>query len=116
MESVQQSGLARSIGVSNYRAADLDAVLATAAVPPAVNQIEFHPYLQQPALLAYLRDRGIAVTGYGPLTPLTKAKGGPLDGFLAGVARKYGVTEGEVLLRWCVDREVGPVTTSGKVS
>lgn len=46
MEAIRASGRARSIGVSNYIQEDLDAVLQTAVVKPAINQIEFHPYLQ----------------------------------------------------------------------
>lgn len=46
MEAIRASGRARSIGVSNYIQDDLDAVLQTAVVKPAINQIEFHPYLQ----------------------------------------------------------------------
>jgi diketogulonate reductase-like aldo/keto reductase len=46
MEDIKASGKAKSIGVSNYFPAHLDAILKTAKVVPAVNQIEFHPYLQ----------------------------------------------------------------------
>jgi diketogulonate reductase-like aldo/keto reductase len=45
---------------------------------------------------------------------VTKAKGGPLDSYLGGLAKKYAVNPGEILLRWCVDQNVVPVTTSSK--
>lgn len=114
MEAIKASGKARSIGVSNYLASHLDAVLATATVPPAINQIEFHPYLQHGDLLAYHQEKKIAVSAYGPLTAVTKAKPGPLDGLYAELARKYGVGEGDVALRWVIDQGVVAITTSSK--
>lgn len=114
MEQVQQSGKARSIGVSNFLQPHLEAIMKTASIKPAVNQIEFHPYLQHGDLLAVHRRLGIAVEGYAPLTPLTRAKGGPVDGVVSRLAKKYGVSEGNVLLRWSIDQDVVTLTTSSK--
>ncbi|KAF2182703.1 aldo-keto reductase family 1 member C13 [Zopfia rhizophila CBS 207.26] len=114
MEVVQQAGLAKSIGVSNYLPKRLEAILKTAKVVPACNQIEFHPYLQHTGLLDFHKKHGIATTAYGPLTAVTKAKPGPADDFLASLAKKYAVNEGEISLRWCIDQDVVPITTSSK--
>ena len=114
MESVKRSGKVKSIGVSNYLESHLKATLATATIPPSINQIEFHPYLQHGSLLDYHKSQNIAVSAYGPLTAVTKAKPGPCDGMLAGLAKKYYVSEGEIALRWCVDQGVVVITTSGK--
>ena len=115
MEHVKQSGKVRSIGVSNYLRRHLDATLATAAIPPSINQIEYHPYLQHEGdLLGYHRAKGIAVAAYGAIAPATRAKPGPCDELLAGLARKYYVTEAEVCLRWCLDQGVVAITTSAK--
>lgn len=57
MEELKQQGLARSIGVSNYLPEHLEWILETAQVPPAINQIEFHAYLQHPNLLNYHREK-----------------------------------------------------------
>ena len=65
MEALQAAGLAKTIGVSNYRPSDLEAVLKTAKVIPAVNQIELHPYLQRVELLEFHKKHGIATTAYG---------------------------------------------------
>lgn len=65
MEAVQKAGLAKTIGVSNYRPQDLEAILKTAKVTPAVNQIEFHPYLQRVEALEVHKKHGIATTAYG---------------------------------------------------
>ncbi|EXJ93423.1 alcohol dehydrogenase [Capronia coronata CBS 617.96] len=112
MEKVAASGKAKSIGVSNFLKPHLEAVLETAKVRPAVNQIEFHPYLQHGDLLAYHKNKDIRVSAYAPLTPIVRAKGGPVDGIVESLAKKYAVNPGEVLLRWCIDQDVLPITTS----
>lgn len=114
MEAIKASGRARSIGVSNFLANHLDLLLEKATVPPAINQIEFHPYLQHGNLLEYHRSKGIAVSAYAPLTAVTKAKPGPLDTIYADLASKYGVTEGDIALRWVIDQSVVAITTSSK--
>lgn len=53
MEELKAQGLAKSIGVSNYLPEHLDMIMESCKVPPAVNQIEFHPYLQHEDLLRY---------------------------------------------------------------
>ncbi|SPQ27469.1 51c300ca-3542-45ca-9a51-08ec0f3087a8 [Thermothielavioides terrestris] len=106
MEVQRDAGRARSIGVSNYLREHLEAVLAAAPRhPPVVNQIEYHPYLQHDpdgagGLLAYLRGRG------------SRAAPGPVDPVYDRLAKKYGVTAGEVALRWCLDQGIVAVTTS----
>jgi len=114
MEKLQAAGLTKSIGVSNYLPQHLSAILKTAKVVPVCNQIEFHPYLQRTELLDFHKQHGIATTAYAPLTAVTKAKPGPLDDFMARLAKKYAVSEGEISLRWCIDQDVVPITTSSK--
>ncbi|KAF2128857.1 aldo-keto reductase family 1 member C13 [Dothidotthia symphoricarpi CBS 119687] len=114
MEAVQQAGLTKSIGVSNFQPQHLNAILKTAKVIPACNQIEFHPYLQHPELLELHKKHGIATTAYGPLSAVTKAKPGPLDDYFAALTKKYAVSEAEISLRWCIDQDVVPITTSSK--
>ena len=58
MEKVKELGLTKSIGVSNYLPKHLEATLKTAKVPPSVNQIEFHPYLQRTQLLDFHKKHG----------------------------------------------------------
>ncbi|KAI1364486.1 NADP-dependent oxidoreductase domain-containing protein [Xylaria arbuscula] len=116
LEAIRASGRARSIGVSNFSVSDLKTILATARTVPAINQIEYHPYLQHTpdggGLLPFCRENGIAVAAYGPLTAVTKARPGPVDDVYAELARKYGVSEGEIAIRWCIDQGVVAVTTS----
>lgn len=114
MEEVKLSGKAKSIGVSNYYKPHLEATLKTATDPPAINQIEYHPYLQHGDLIAYHRQHHIAISAYGPLTPVTKAKAGPLTDYLERLAKKYFVSPSEILLRWCMDQDIVPITTTSK--
>ncbi|KAL5362957.1 NADP-dependent oxidoreductase domain-containing protein [Aspergillus floccosus] len=114
MEKVKASGKARSIGVSNFLQNHIETLLKTAQVPPSVNQIEFHPYLQHGNLVPFHQQKGITTASYGPLTPIIRAKGGPLDGLLSKLAQKYAVTEAEILLRWTMDRGCVAISTSSK--
>ena len=114
METVKASGKARSIGVSNYLIPHLEATLKTATVPPCINQIEYHPYLQHGPLIQFHKDHRIALAAYAPLTAITKAKPGPIDSLMAQLAKKYFVSEGEIALRWCIDQGVVAITTSSK--
>ena len=118
MEKVKADGKAKSIGVSNYYVPHLTATLKTAAITPSINQIEYHPYLQHGGpdgpLLKYMKEHNIAISAYGPLTAVTKAKPGPCDEVYADLAKKYYVSEGEIALRWCVNQDVVAITTSGK--
>ncbi|KAF4631792.1 hypothetical protein G7Y89_g6340 [Cudoniella acicularis] len=112
LEAIHASGKAKSIGISNFLQPDLEVILKTAKIKPAINQIEYHPYLQRGSLLEFQNKHGIATSAYGPLTAVVKAKPGPLDGTYEQLARKYSVTPGEIALRWCIDQGVVALTTS----
>jgi diketogulonate reductase-like aldo/keto reductase len=131
MEELKSQGLVKSIGVSNYLPEHLDWIFETCKVPPAINQIEFHPYLQHEGLIEYHKEKvsynnahiwslkadslqGIATSAYGPLTAVTKGAGGPADDILNSLAKKYAVSPGEISLRWCIDQDIVPITTSSK--
>ncbi|KPI34989.1 NAD/NADP-dependent indole-3-acetaldehyde [Cyphellophora attinorum] len=114
MEDVLASGKVKSIGVSNYLKPDLEAILKTAKVRPAINQIEYHPYLQHGDLITYHKSKDIKLAAYGPQLPVTRFTGGPLDPILESLAKKYAVNPGEILLRWVIDQGIVAVTTSSK--
>ncbi|OKL58816.1 hypothetical protein UA08_05822 [Talaromyces atroroseus] len=116
MEKVKESGKARAIGVSNYIKPNLEATLKTAKITPVINQIEFHAYLQHVDLLEFQKERGILAASYGPLTPVIRASGGPVDTVLSALAKKYAVSEGDVAIRWAIDRGLVVITTSSKES
>ena len=84
LEALQAGGKARSIGVSNFTVRHLNELLAETNTVPAVNQVEFHPYLYQRELLDFCAHRGIAVEAYSPLTKGARLK----DPKLIGIAKK----------------------------
>lgn len=104
MEKIYRSGRAKSIGVSNFMPEHLDNLLSDCAVAPSVNQVEFHPRLVQPRLLAYCRDKNIQVQAWSPL----------MSGQIASVptalslAKKHRKTPAQIALRW--DLQHGVVT------
>jgi len=113
LEAIHASGKAKSIGVSNFLKPHLETILKTAKVTPAINQIEYHPYLQHGDLVDFHRKHNIATSAYGPLTAVVRAKPGPLDATYEDLAKKYGVTPGEIALRWVIDQGIVALTTSG---
>ena len=112
LEKIKESGKARSIGVSNFLQEHIEVILKTAKIPPAINQIEYHPYLQHGDLVKFHRDNNIAISSYGPLTALTRGAPGPVDDTYKALAKKYGVTEGDIGLRWVIDQGMVVITTS----
>ncbi|CAJ2500588.1 Uu.00g034410.m01.CDS01 [Anthostomella pinea] len=112
LEAVQESGKAKSIGVSNFMQDDLELIFKVAKITPAINQLEYHPYLQHGDLLDFNRKHGIAVAVYSPLSAITAARPGPVDEVYAELAKKYGVSESDVGLRWCLDQNIVTITTS----
>jgi methylglyoxal/glyoxal reductase len=102
MEQILADGKARAIGVSNYTIRHLDEVLGHAKVPPAVNQVEFNPFLFQRELLAHCLRLGIQLEAYGPL-----ARAHRMDHpALQRIARKHGKTPAQVLLRWGIQHDL----------
>lgn len=68
LEKLQHEGKTRSIGVSNFTIRHLTELLTQSNMVPAVNQVEFHPYLYQRELLDFCAEKGIVVEAYSPLT------------------------------------------------
>jgi 2,5-diketo-D-gluconate reductase A len=99
MIEAQAQGRVRSIGVSNFRIADIEHLLAETGVFPVVNQIELHPLLQQSALRDYHQQHGILTESWSPL-----AQGGELlkDPGLQAIGQAHGKTAAQVILRWHV--------------
>ncbi|CCM04591.1 uncharacterized protein FIBRA_06772 [Fibroporia radiculosa] len=122
VEDVQKEGLARSIGVSNFRVKDFEAILPEATVIPAVNQIEYHPYVfkaDQP-VIEYMKAKNILPTSFGGLSPIVRFKGGPVDPVLTSIAERLSktvgktVTEGQVLQLWLKTKGIPAITTTSK--
>jgi len=96
LEHLLKEGECRAIGVSNYTVRHLEELLAQSSVVPAVNQVEMHPFVYDPELLAYCKGKGIVVEAYSPLTRGNRLR----DATVAAVAMKVARTPAQVLLRW----------------
>jgi 2,5-diketo-D-gluconate reductase A len=109
MQRAREAGYARSIGVSNFDVQELDAVMAEAGdVPPVVNQIQFNPQKYRQRLLEACEKHDIVLEAYSPL-----GTGSLLDDdTVRQVAERCGRTPAQVLLRWCVQRELPTVAKS----
>jgi 2,5-diketo-D-gluconate reductase B len=101
LNDVVARGWAAHIGISNFTGALIEQAVALSERPLATNQVEYHPFQDQSALLADCRRRGLSVTAYRPL-----ARGRVFDDpTLAGIARRHGRTPGQVALRWLVQQD-----------
>ena len=108
MERAHEAGYARSIGVSNFDVGELDQVIATASVPPVIDQVQFSPFEFRRGLLEACEQRGVALEAYSTL-----GTGGHLShAVVASVAERVGRTPAQVLLRWCVQHGVPVIPKS----
>ncbi|PRH88798.1 oxidoreductase [Labrys okinawensis] len=96
---LREEGRVASIGVSNFQIAHLERLKAETGVIPAINQIELHPRFQQKALRAYHAKEGIATEAWSPLGQGTLLS----DPALTAIAKKYGKSAAQVILRWHLD-------------
>ncbi|KAK0125892.1 hypothetical protein ONS95_007517 [Cadophora gregata] len=105
MEALVKKGKAWSIGVSNFTQAKMESLLKSANIPPAVNQIEAHAYLQQPKLLQWMKDNNIVAAAYSPLGNniynLPRAVDDPT---VISLAKELGKEPAQLLISWAVQR------------
>lgn len=120
LEDVQQAGLARHVGVSNFSARKLRDLVAGARRPPVMNQVELHPYLQQEDLLETCRGLGVQVTAYSPLGSRDrpegmKESGEPVlleDPTVREIAARHDATPAQVVLAWALARDTAAIPKS----
>ena len=96
MIKILKVGKARAIGVSNYSIAELKETIQISDIIPAINQVEFHPFLYQKDLLDFCKNNRIQIESYSRLTrgkklnhPLVKA-----------ISNRYGKTTAQILIKW----------------
>ena len=122
METLQQKGLAKSIGISNFQGQLIMDLLRYAKIKPATLQIEHHPYLTQEGLVNYAQSEGIKITAYSSFGPqsfrelnMKQAHDTPLlfeNPTIVKIAEKHGKTAAQVLLRWATQRGVAVIPKS----
>ncbi|HEY5959238.1 MAG TPA: aldo/keto reductase [Polyangiaceae bacterium] len=117
---LERQGRARAIGVSNFSIKHIEELKAAGLPLPAANQIELHPWSQKPELVRYLNDNAITPIAYSSLVPLStwraaegqrsaktdrmKTDGEQTDAPFKVMAKKYGVSEAQILLRWAIQK------------
>ena len=105
MEELLEEGKIKSIGVSNFWPEHLEALLDSAEIKPAVNQIEFHPGYWQPETTQYCKEKGIVLQAWSPL-----ARGRIFGNeILIEIANRHQKTVSQIALRWIVQQGVIPI-------
>ncbi len=99
---ILDSGSARAIGVSNYTERHLKELLRHASIVPAVNQVEFSPFLYQRDLLEFCRKHRIQLEAYAPLTAGRRLH----DPRISAIAKRHARTNAQVLLRWAIQHRL----------
>ena len=113
MLSIKEDGFVKSIGVSNFKVADLEEIRLMGGEMPVVNQVLLHPYVYAETLelLKYHAEHKIVTEAYSTLIPITKTPGGPVDKPIQKIAARAGVTPGEVLFAWARSKGAVIVTS-----
>ncbi len=108
---LKADGLARAIGVSNFKAAHIDRLIAETAVVPAVNQIELCPYTTREELRAYNQSHQIVTQSWSPIDLGGRLLREPL---LTALAKRYAKTEAQIVLRWHVQLGLSAIPKSSR--
>jgi diketogulonate reductase-like aldo/keto reductase len=109
-ESLQEQGLTREIGVSNYSRNHLEALRRRGLRTPAVNQVRFNPLHYRPRLLEYCDEHGIVLEAYSPLD-----QGRGLEHpTIRDVAERLGRTPAQIMIRWAIQRNTVAIPKSSR--
>ncbi|QGH36525.1 aldo/keto reductase [Gracilibacillus salitolerans] len=110
MEKLYNDGKIRAIGVSNFKEHHIEDLMNNAQVTPMVNQVEYHPHLQQRNLHEFCKKHNIQLEAWSPL------KQGKLlaDPTLTDIAKRHGKSTAQVILRWDLQQEVVTIPKSVK--
>jgi 2,5-diketo-D-gluconate reductase B len=98
LRELQEEGRIRYLGVSNFPPGMLERALGI--VPLLADQVEYHPFLGQDALLRLVRERDLMLTAYSPLAQGKVAR----DRTLAQIGEEHGKSAGQVALRWLIEQ------------
>jgi alcohol dehydrogenase (NADP+) len=123
MEDCNKSGLARHIGVSNFIAAKIEAIMRSAEINPEMNQVELHPFLAQDDLIQFCHKNHIHLTAYAPLgskgrsDALKKVDEPDLlsNPVIMDISLRNGMTPAQVLICWSLERGVAVIPKSVRV-
>lgn len=110
MESLVDHGKCRAIGLSDITLDELKPLYDSARIKPAVVQVESHPYLPEPELLGFCKEKGIVFLAFAPLGHGMKP-GLLEDPVISAIAVQVGKTPAQVLLAWAIQRGTAVLTT-----
>src|SRR6201996_8863723 len=99
--ALRQRGLTRAIGVCNFNLPMIRRAVEAIGAPIATLQVEYHPFLSQAPMLAYLRSKAIPLTAYAPLAQGRAAS----DAALAAIGRKHDATAAQIAIAWLLDQQ-----------
>lgn len=108
MERALERGLTKSIGVSNYSAAEVDAVVAAGGAVPVVDQVQFSAMEYRRGLLSTCQRHNVVLEAYSLLGTGKHLR----NGTVAEIAERVGRTPAQVLLRWCLQHGVPVIPKS----
>lgn len=110
LEEAQKEGKIRAIGVSNFYADQIKDLKLTMPVKPAVNQIEVNPWYQQDREVKFNQDEDIRVEAWAPFA---EGKHGIFTNkVITQIGEKYGKSNGQVILRWLLQRGITVIPKS----
>lgn len=105
---LRKTGLTRAIGVSNFTISLIDKLIEDSGVVPAVNQVEFHPFLYQEKLLTHARKYGIQLEAYCPITRAERSS----EPVLQAVAKEHAKSPAQIMLAWSIAHGLIPLPRS----
>jgi diketogulonate reductase-like aldo/keto reductase len=108
LESIYEAGEARAIGLSNFQAHHIKALVEHIEIQPMVNQIEFHPQLQQPELIQSCLEHQIQVEAW---RPIMKGEVNDIE-LLKELGAIYGKTPVQITLRWIIQQGIVAIPKS----
>lgn len=101
LTALRDEGRTRAIGVCNFNLPMMQRAIDDLGAPIAALQVEYHPFLDQSAILAFLRERNIPLTAYAPLAQGRAAN----DETLGRIGAKHGVSAAQVAIEWLLDQD-----------
>jgi diketogulonate reductase-like aldo/keto reductase len=110
LQEIYKSGRAKAVGVSNYTVGHLEELLAEFDTVPAVNQVEFHPFIydEQKELLEFCKQKGIVLEAYSPLARAHNME----NPALVAIAKRHAKTPAQIMLRWAIQHGTVPIPKS----
>jgi methylglyoxal/glyoxal reductase len=112
LERIYSEGRVRAIGVANYLIPFLDELATYGNIIPAVNQVEFSPYLYLEDLLKFCQTKQIQLQAYTPLVRGQRMN----DPKLLLLAQKYAKTSAQIILRWALQHGVSTIPKSSNLA